>query len=104
MVDATARDEGKDESPGDLRLQIEVEDVLGDLANVTVPLGRLHRLPPSGADLRWVEDRQRRLASDSRFGALTKQPAHDDSPAESRGQLRAQLTGGFLGTRSASIV
>jgi hypothetical protein len=36
MIDATARGEGKNESPGDLRIEIEVEDVLGELANVTV--------------------------------------------------------------------
>jgi hypothetical protein len=34
MIEATARGGGKDESPGDLR--IEIEDVLGDLASVTV--------------------------------------------------------------------
>jgi len=27
---------GRDEHPGDLRIEIEVEDVLGELANVTV--------------------------------------------------------------------
>jgi hypothetical protein len=36
MIEATARGEGKSESPADLRIEIEVEDVLGDLANVTV--------------------------------------------------------------------
>ena len=36
MIEATARGEGKNESPADLRIEIEVEDVLGDLANVTV--------------------------------------------------------------------
>ena len=36
MIEATARGEGKNESPDDLRIEIEVEDVLGDLANVTV--------------------------------------------------------------------
>jgi hypothetical protein len=36
MIEATARGEGKDEDPGDLRIAIEVEDVLGELANVTV--------------------------------------------------------------------
>jgi putative lumazine-binding protein len=36
MIEATARGEGKNESPGDLGIEIEVEDVLGGLANVTV--------------------------------------------------------------------
>jgi hypothetical protein len=36
MIEATARGEGKNDSPGDLRIEIEVEDVLGELANVTV--------------------------------------------------------------------
>jgi hypothetical protein len=36
MIDATARGRGRDEDPGDLRIEIEVEDVLGELANVTV--------------------------------------------------------------------
>ncbi|PWU21713.1 MAG: hypothetical protein C5B48_10980 [Candidatus Rokuibacteriota bacterium] len=36
MIAATARGEGKGESPEDLRIEIEVEDVLGELANVTV--------------------------------------------------------------------
>jgi hypothetical protein len=36
MVEATARGDGKREHPGDLRIEIEVEDILGDLANVTV--------------------------------------------------------------------
>lgn len=36
MIDATARGEGKKENPGNLRIEIEVEDVLGELANVTV--------------------------------------------------------------------
>jgi hypothetical protein len=36
MIEATARGEGTKKSPGDLRLEIEVEDVLGELANVTV--------------------------------------------------------------------
>ena len=36
MIEATARGDGKNESPGDLRIEIEVEDLLGDLANVTV--------------------------------------------------------------------
>jgi Putative lumazine-binding len=36
MIEATARGAGKNESPGDLGIEIEVEDVLGDLANVTV--------------------------------------------------------------------
>jgi putative lumazine-binding protein len=36
MIEATARGEGKNENPGDLRIEIEVEDVLGELANVTV--------------------------------------------------------------------
>jgi hypothetical protein len=36
MVEATARGEGKSASPEDLRIEIEVEDVLGALANVTV--------------------------------------------------------------------
>ena len=36
MIVATARGDGKDERPGDLRIEVDVEDVLGDLANVTV--------------------------------------------------------------------
>jgi putative lumazine-binding protein len=36
MIEATARGEGKDESRGDLGIEIEVEDMLGDLASVTV--------------------------------------------------------------------
>jgi hypothetical protein len=36
MIEATARGEGKNESPADLRIEIEVEDILGELANVTV--------------------------------------------------------------------
>ena len=36
MIEATARGEGKNESAEDLRIEIEVEDVLGELANVTV--------------------------------------------------------------------
>jgi hypothetical protein len=36
MIEATARGEGKNESPADLRIEIEVEDLLGELANVTV--------------------------------------------------------------------
>ncbi len=36
MVEATARGEGKNESQADLHIEIEVEDVLGELANVTV--------------------------------------------------------------------
>jgi hypothetical protein len=36
MIEATARGEGKNESPRDLRIEIEVDDVLGELANVTV--------------------------------------------------------------------
>jgi Putative lumazine-binding len=36
MIEATGRGEGRNERSGDLRIQIEVEDVLGDLANVTV--------------------------------------------------------------------
>jgi Putative lumazine-binding len=36
MIEATARGEGKSESPGDLGIEIAVEDVLGDLASVTV--------------------------------------------------------------------
>jgi Putative lumazine-binding len=36
MIEATAHGHGKDESPGDLRIEIEIEDILGDLANVTV--------------------------------------------------------------------
>jgi hypothetical protein len=36
MIEATARGEGKNESPGDLPIEVEVEDVLGELANVTV--------------------------------------------------------------------
>jgi putative lumazine-binding protein len=36
MIEATVRGEGKNESPEDLRVEIEVADVLGELANVTV--------------------------------------------------------------------
>jgi len=36
MVEATARGLGTEEHPGDLRMEIEIEDVLGELANVTV--------------------------------------------------------------------
>ena len=36
MIEATARGEGKNKSPGDIPIEIEVEDILGDLANVTV--------------------------------------------------------------------
>jgi hypothetical protein len=36
MLEATKRGLGRDEHPGDLRIAIEVEDVLGELANVTV--------------------------------------------------------------------
>jgi putative lumazine-binding protein len=36
MIEATARGEGKNERHRDLRIEIEVEDILGDLANVTV--------------------------------------------------------------------
>jgi Putative lumazine-binding len=36
MIEATARGVGKQEHPDDLRIEIEVEDILGDLANVTV--------------------------------------------------------------------
>jgi hypothetical protein len=36
MVEAAARGLGRDEDPGDLRIKVEVEDVLGELANVTV--------------------------------------------------------------------
>jgi len=36
MIEATARGVGRDEDPGDLRIEIEIEDVVGDLANVTV--------------------------------------------------------------------
>ena len=36
MIEAAARGLGRDEDPGDLRIEIEVEDVLGELANVTV--------------------------------------------------------------------
>jgi hypothetical protein len=36
MIEATARGNGKNESPEDLRIEIEIEDVLGDLANITV--------------------------------------------------------------------
>jgi hypothetical protein len=35
MIEATGRGEGKDKSPSDPRIEIEIEDVLGDLANVT---------------------------------------------------------------------
>jgi hypothetical protein len=36
MIEATARGEGKSQRPRDLRIEIETEDILGDLANVTV--------------------------------------------------------------------
>jgi len=36
MIEAAGRGVGRDEDPGDLRIEIEVEDVLGELANVTV--------------------------------------------------------------------
>jgi hypothetical protein len=36
MIEATAHGVGRNEDPGDLRIEIEVEDVLGELANVTV--------------------------------------------------------------------
>src|SRR5262249_25131111 len=36
MIDATARGEGKSECPDDLGIEIEVEDVLGQLASVTM--------------------------------------------------------------------
>ena len=36
MIEATARGEGRNESPVDLGIEIEVKDVLGDLASVTV--------------------------------------------------------------------
>jgi hypothetical protein len=36
MIGATARGEGKNERPADLHIEIEVEDVLDQLANVTV--------------------------------------------------------------------
>ena len=36
MIEATTRGEGKSKHPGELAIQIEVEDVLGKLANVTV--------------------------------------------------------------------
>jgi Putative lumazine-binding len=36
MIEATARGGGKAQRPADLRIEIEVEDVLGLLANVTV--------------------------------------------------------------------
>jgi Putative lumazine-binding len=36
MIEAAARGLGRDENPGDLHIEIEVEDVLGELANVTV--------------------------------------------------------------------
>jgi hypothetical protein len=36
MIEATARGEGKSDSPVDLGIEIEVEDILGELANVTV--------------------------------------------------------------------
>jgi hypothetical protein len=36
MIEATARGLGRDEDPGDLRIEIEIVDVLGELANVTV--------------------------------------------------------------------
>jgi hypothetical protein len=36
MIEATTRGEGKNDSPRGLRIEIEVEEVLGELANVTV--------------------------------------------------------------------
>jgi hypothetical protein len=36
MIEATAQGQGRREHPGDLRVEIEIEDILGDLANVTV--------------------------------------------------------------------
>jgi hypothetical protein len=36
MIEATLRGEGKNVNPEDLRVEIEVEDVLGELASVTV--------------------------------------------------------------------
>jgi Putative lumazine-binding len=36
MIEATAQGLGKDKNPGDLRIEIAIEDILGDLANVTV--------------------------------------------------------------------
>jgi hypothetical protein len=36
MIEATAHGEGKRQHPGDLRLEIEIEDIVGNLANVTV--------------------------------------------------------------------
>jgi hypothetical protein len=36
MIDAAARGLGKDDDPGDLRIEIKVDDILGGLANVTV--------------------------------------------------------------------
>jgi hypothetical protein len=36
MIEATALGRGKNDTPDDVRIEIEVEDVLGELANVTV--------------------------------------------------------------------
>jgi hypothetical protein len=36
MVEATAQGGAKENHPGELRIDIEIEDILGDLANVTV--------------------------------------------------------------------
>ena len=36
MIEAAARGEGKNQRPRNLRIEIEVEDILSDLANVTV--------------------------------------------------------------------
>jgi Putative lumazine-binding len=36
MIDATARGVGKSRDPGDRRLEVEVEDVYGSIANATV--------------------------------------------------------------------
>jgi Putative lumazine-binding len=36
MIDATAQGHGKREHPDDLHVEIEIEDILGGLANVTV--------------------------------------------------------------------
>jgi hypothetical protein len=36
MIDATARGVGRDRDPGDRRIEVEVEDVHGAIANVTV--------------------------------------------------------------------
>jgi Putative lumazine-binding len=36
MIDATARGVGRERDPGDRRIEVEVEDVYGTIANVTV--------------------------------------------------------------------